>query len=274
MMETNELINYLSKKYSIDESKLKKIIRIEREMIGLEAANHIDFKNPDGSWETLPKDEGFDKYRSPFVKDRRSFDEYHNHDRFHAKHWEIYGPNLIKVSLKDKELEFLSLDELEEKFPEIILFIFPIYGAFEYIGENLDIQKALKKFALDFGKFVGNEVVVFDYWSQDEFDYEQYKRQKEVMKIFNISSDDCPCILVSNESPYSWNKSDNDKKAVLIILKNLKSSEIGSKLRKLADNLEDLRFPSSWGNKWDRFVNWCDSNDIIGKGLGAAGLLI
>lgn len=223
-METNELINYLSIKYSIEESKLNEIIRFESPpldirdlLITISPSSHI-----------------------------------------------------IKVSLKDKELEFNSLDELEKKFPKIILFVFPIYGAFEYGGDNLDIQNALKKFVLEFGKFVRNEVVVFDYWSQDEFDYEQYNIQKkEVMDIFNISSDDCPCILVSNKSPHSWNKSYNDKKAILIILKNLKSSEIGPKLRKLAGNLENLKFPSSWGNKWDRFIKWFKENDIIVRVLGS-----
>jgi len=260
---SSEWIKRLNEKYLIDETKLKKLVKIKKEIIGLESASEISIIQPDGQWKTTSKVNVYPEMSKSTFKGQELFtlrEEYH---------WAIYGPDKIIVSLKDKEYEFDSLAELEKNLPEISMFVVIIYGAHETIGVNAEIQKALKKFALDFGKYVESEVIVIDYWTKEEFNYKQYKMQEEkIMKTFNIPNDACPSILVSNVPPSSWNEAGSNKKSVLIHFKNYNPSEIGSKLRKLSDNLEDLKMPSVWGERWDCLIKWCKDNGVFSTAFG------
>lgn len=252
---TKPLITHLSEKYSISEDRLRKYIFVDKEVIDI-------FRPDDIHNELETKQKSF---RDEMEEHTRAY--YHvavrgDKDIVHLGYGGTFGGGVKSYDV----CEFMAL------FPNMILFVVPLYGIYE-LGDNLDIQRAIKTFAVDFGKRVGKEVMVFDYWIEESFDTVQYELQeKHIIDTFNISEAKLPSILISNRSPYAWDEADDSKKMVILSFRNYPLSELGTSLRKIRKDLKYLKLPSQWGHDWKRFIHWAQKRDLIGAVTGIVGM--
>lgn len=250
------LITYLSEKYSIDTDRLRKYIFVDKEVIDifrLDEIRHGREAKPKSSREEM--EEHTRAYYHVAVRGDR--------DIVHLG----YGGTFRGGARSYDVSEFIAL------FPNMILFVVPLYGIYE-LGGNLDIQRAIKNFAVDFGKRVGKEVMVFDYWTEESFDTVQYELQeKHIIDKFNISEAKLPGILISNRSPYAWDEADDSKKMVMLSFRNYPLSEIGTSLRKIRRDLRYLKLPSQWGHDWKRLIHWAQRRDLLGAVTGVLGIV-
>jgi hypothetical protein len=281
-MKKYNLIEKLSEQYSIPIDRLEEYISIHNEIIGdRDAYGNISIKNSGGSWEAIPYEsiESMDALKSLKTKKIDNKRDFFGIDHLHMPiygdksdfavhvnylHMPIYGNSTVKIKLNEQIKEY-DIEDFLKQFPSLILFVVPLYGAFEYRGKKKEVQESIKKFAVEFGNHVRKEVMVFDFWTEKDFEVSQYENQENtIMKKFNIQSNKLPAILVSNKQPFSWDPSDKSAKWVVLSFSNCDITEIGSRLLKISSRLDELQLPSKWGHNWSQFKTWCKSVGIIG----------
>jgi hypothetical protein len=258
----NTLIPYLSKKYSIPESLLKKRIHVEERLTDIiPASARYDLLRRKGE-EAL----GMGRRRGGAEAASAGI----NHPGMAHLHYPVYEERVVlgKSSPYSNAEGTYGIEDFIVLFPKLTLFVVPLYGIHE-VGENQAVQQEIKKFAVAFGRKTGKELLVFDYWTADEFDYEQYERlESHIMDKLGISQSKLPAILISNRSPYAWEETDEDKRMVVLSFRNFPPSELGKSLRKLREDLRYLRMPSKWGHDWKRFIAWAHRRNVVGTATG------
>ena len=262
VMNKGNLIPYLSKKYSVPEDLLKKRIHVEERLVDIipATARHDLLRRE------VESGSGMNKSRAKSGEDSPGI----NRPGLAYLHYPVYEDRVVigKGCPYSSAEGTYGIEEFIPLFPKLTLFVVPLYGIHE-IGENQAVQQEIKKFAVAFGRKTGKELLVFDYWARDEFDYDQYERlESQILEEFGISQSKLPAILVSNRSPYAWNEADEDKKMVVLSFRNFPPSELGRSLRKLREDLRYLRLPSKWGHDWIRFVAWAHKRNILGTVTG------
>jgi hypothetical protein len=266
-MNKDDLIPYLTKKYFIPEGLLQKRIHVEERLVDIIPAT--------AQHELLRREaESTSRIGERGTKAGEAWSGI-NRPGLAYLHYGVYEDRVVlgKGSPYSNAEGTYQIDEFITLFPKLTLFLIPLYGIHE-LGENQDVQREIKKFAVAFGSKTGKEMLVFDYWTGDEFDYDQYERlESHILEKFEISQSKLPAILVSNRSPYAWDEADEDKKMVILSFKNFPPSELGERLRKLREDLRYLRLPSKWGHDWRRFIAWAHKRDLIGVVTGVAGIV-
>ncbi|MGH8499014.1 MAG: hypothetical protein ACRERV_09445 [Methylococcales bacterium] len=165
---------------------------------------------------------------------------------------------------------YYKIAEFLKYFEKKIIFLVPLYGAYEYVGDVLEVQKSIKNFAVDFWNHIGRSVLVFDYWTDEAFNPADYERQEQdVMSRIGISRDKVPALLVSNRSPFSWPNNDSKAKCVVLSFRSINSSDLGPRLSSIARDLKNLNLPSKWSHDWSRLRSWCNKHGILAAALGA-----
>ncbi|MFH1954697.1 MAG: hypothetical protein ABIL06_24175 [Pseudomonadota bacterium] len=246
-MSENELLENLSKQYLIPKARLSEYISLGKEVVGL--------MDPKGNVVMI----GEELYCQP-----------REISKMPGLHFPIYGGEIVRVKI-GKSIKEYKIPDFLKLFQSLILFVMPLYGAFEYSGQIKEVQDSLRQFSIDFGNRVREEVMVFDFWTEERFDFTQYQnQQKSIMDRFDIKDNDLPAVLVSNRSPFNWDPSDKKGKCIVLSFKIFGSSELGSRLREIASKLNKLELPSKWGHDWSRFKSWCKSTGIIWKLFEAA----
>jgi len=260
---SEDLLSELSKKYSIPLDRLLRSVTLDREIVGL-------YNNKDDIYGAMEASVGREVLKLPDEDSTKLNRSLAKAPSKHYLHYPIYGDNIVRVKT-GKIWQELKVDEFIAKFPDLILFLVPLYNAYEYNGEIKQIQEALRKFAVAFGRRVGSEVLVFDYWTNSDFEPEQYDAQQHnIASRMKIPLKKLPALLVANRSPFAWDPSDESGKCVVLTFRGIKESEVGLRLAQIETDLKKLRLPSKWEHDWSRFKNWANAQGLLGAIIGAA----
>ena len=180
-------------------------------------------------------------------------------------------PNLtVVVKNQVRGVHELQVNELIERIPSMMLCVVPLFTPFEQ-GDTREVQIALKSFAQEFGQHVGKDVLVFNFWTRPDFDYDSYAAQKSsLMNNLDVKGRHLPALYVTNRSPFDSSAfNDPSHRGLLLPMRSIGNERIGRRLTEIADNLKELTIPSKWGHSWERLRSWCEQQGILSVLIGA-----
>lgn len=238
------------------------------------------YRMPDGSYLEVPEslgsshhgsDGGGGWFSGSEERHGRSSLAKHSLDDAAEYHVAVRGPDIPMVRITGSNRDY-TLSGFLAEFPSIALFVVPLYGPYTGSTPTRDVQEAIREFAVQFGKSMANQLMVFDFWVDDKFDLAQYQKQHDMaMQNLELDHGIVPALLVSNRSPFLWDPADRERRTIILTFRGFDPADASARLQAIAADLARLELPSHAEHRWALMRSWAKKHGILGALLGIAG---